>query len=120
MKKFTREDIATYIQNTGTSFDNEGCYSETEDWRYYVHATRDDDEVELVEHDGQIFSSCADFAQEISEEAKEKYPDDPDAQTDYFWERVYAEEADLIADKESEFYDICQDLADQINDYYDL
>ena len=108
MKKYSVEEVISYLTGENGHFEYEPSVG---GWVYYLH------------HDGsklldsmngaeRTFTTRARNIDSIEEEANEKYPDDEDAATDYFWSIVY----DLEAESD-DFRAAAEDLTAQLNSW---
>ena len=105
--RYTKDQIKDYLLNKDFSLD---C-DDFGEWSYCLHLDEDGKLVDRRTDGGETFFVAARYVDRLRDECDEHYPDDQDAATDEFWNRVYETE------NTEDFDDLVEQMTDIVNSY---
>lgn len=105
--RYTKDQIKDYLLNKDYSLD---C-DDFGEWSYYLHLDEDGKLVDRRTNYGKTFLVAARYIDDLRDECNEHHPDDQDAATDEFWNRVYETEST------EDFDDVVEQMTDIVNSY---
>lgn len=105
--RYTKEQIKDYLMNRDFPLDCDDFGERS----YYLHLDENGKLVDRRTDYGETFFVAARYIDELSDECNEHHPDDPEAASYEFWDRVFATE------ETEDFDEVVEQMTEEVNAY---